>query len=309
MSLLTEAVSPIAWGARINYDSVSWGPWNPDGNMFFHWPGSPRGGATDFEWLRAIEKYHIDVKGWAGIAYSYAVGRDGRVIRLRGENRAGATKGDLDWDGIPNNYESRAYVLLVGTDESITVEQVATMRALVAETKGVAWGHRDVYEFGTGGTNTTCPGDEIYAYVEDLRNNPPTEEVDMLTPITPADAGTTKMEIFKSLLARTRPHLFNHIIGGIVRYSETDTRANKDWDAEFIAACKDFCPEVVASGEFDDDSMHPKQWSELVWNLMVMPVGPKGDKGDDGDPGPKGDAGPKGATPDLTDYIATFSKP
>jgi len=111
------------WNSRTKYPDHTKLPWQVDKSVI-HWgghtdPGHPSQSfesqvAYEMSILRGWQRYHIDGKRWTDIAYSYAVGNSGMRYRLRGENRAGATSGDYDGDGIPENAEARALVWIGG---------------------------------------------------------------------------------------------------------------------------------------------------------------------------------------------------
>jgi hypothetical protein len=148
------------WGSRRSYPDGQLNPWVPD-KMVVHWGGGPNHGgvvgagvAAEKSVLRSWQRYHIDTKGWYDIAYNYAVGNTGSIYRLRGENRAGATSGDYENDGIPENHEARAVVWIGGLGQVATPEAIDSMsRIRVAGGHEVTIGHRDVKGV------TTCPGE------------------------------------------------------------------------------------------------------------------------------------------------------
>lgn len=170
-----QALSPIQWGARINYDTKEWRPWIPD-KWVLHWGGTPvvAEAAAGVAWwereqLRRWELFHIDTRGWAGIAYNWAIGNSGTLYRLRGNNRSAATSGDIDQDGVRENWEAAAVVFLVGQHQRVSEAAFATFRRLyAANTLTTVNGHRD------NRSGTVCPGDQIYQWITD-RSYLPTE--------------------------------------------------------------------------------------------------------------------------------------
>ncbi|KKL18404.1 hypothetical protein LCGC14_2475840, partial [marine sediment metagenome] len=94
------------WGSsRVYGDGDLSGLWVPD-KVVVHWggaPGPPITKAGERRLLRGWQRFHIESRGWRDIAYNYAVGNSGTLYRLRGWNPSGATSGDFEGDGIPEN--------------------------------------------------------------------------------------------------------------------------------------------------------------------------------------------------------------
>lgn len=169
MGVLDSAVSPQQWGAVVDYDGKSWTPWIPD-KFVVHWGGSPvRVGAEqgiraeEEAQLRSWEYFHMEVQGWLGIAYNWAIGNSGTLYRLRGENRSAATSGDEEPDGIPENHEGIAVVFIIGLGQLASDAALDTFRLFYAE-RGLGAGidrvirHKDA-------SATTCPGDQLSEWV------------------------------------------------------------------------------------------------------------------------------------------------
>ena len=159
-------VSPAQWGARINYDSKNWLPWNPD-KWVIHYLGgvssaavAPFSTAKEMTKLRQVEAHHIDGNGWQGIAYNYAIGQTGTLYRLRGEQRSGATSGDADNDGIPENHEARAVLFILGGTQTPSDASLSAFSEFWATDPMPVIGHRD-------STDTECPGDKLYAWIQE----------------------------------------------------------------------------------------------------------------------------------------------
>ncbi|PRX90814.1 peptidoglycan recognition protein family protein [Allonocardiopsis opalescens] len=144
-----------------------WGPSgadyaNPRSGLVVHYNGP----ATDLDghdecvayWKR-IRSDHINGNGWADVGYSYAACRHGEVFTGRGLNRyqaaQGTTSGNANWYSV---------TLMLGGSERPTDEQVRGVRDLRAYlmergVSGAVRGHRDFIA-------TECPGDALYALVE-----------------------------------------------------------------------------------------------------------------------------------------------
>lgn len=160
-----DAVSPRAWGATIDYDTKTWRPWNPD-KYVLHYGGDAVRGADDGPGreqavLRAWEHYHVNSKGWQGIAYNYAIGQSGTLYRLRGENRSGATSGDYEPDGIPENHEARAVVFILGGVQEPSEAALDTFRQMWAADPMPVIGHRQAST-----TGTLCPGTHLMRFIQ-----------------------------------------------------------------------------------------------------------------------------------------------
>jgi len=107
--------------------------------------------------LRGWQDWHMDGRGWTDIAYNEAVDQNGDVWILRGDYKDGATK----------NYGGRTYSILaiLGTDDTPTDAQLATLRQRAELHRGRAaagcdvLGHRDLIH------GTECPGELVYRWI------------------------------------------------------------------------------------------------------------------------------------------------
>ncbi len=160
------------WGSTTAYNDGTLRPFKLD-KIVIHWggntdPDGPDDVASETEEaaiLRSWQRFHMaPPREWTDIAYNYAVGNTGLSYRCRGLNRSGATSGDYDNDGIPENEEAIAFVWIGGTAGLPTVEAYATMGQLI----------RDVFdEYGVVPVTvhsdhkaTACPGDEWREWVD-----------------------------------------------------------------------------------------------------------------------------------------------
>lgn len=171
-------ILPEEWGAQVNYLEHDWTPWVPDklvvhygGNASFagdpilaatkgydFWPSR----AAEMRVLRIYEQSHLS-RGWNGLAYNYAIGQSGQLYISRGEQRSGATSGDFEGDGIPENHEARAVLFLLGGDQEPSGAALQTFRRLwqlTPEGQQLVIGHRQVK--GT----TLCPGSSLLSFIE-----------------------------------------------------------------------------------------------------------------------------------------------
>ncbi len=171
-----DNMTPPVWVTPFDYDQYQWNsrtkypdrtklPWKVDKTVI-HWgggtnPGDPNNTleeqiAYEKSILRGWQRYHIDTRGWTDIAYSYAVGQSGMRYRLRGENRAGATRGDYEGDGIPENEEARALVWIGGQGHEPSDAAYRSMDSMVDPSMPVIL-HFEVRQ-------TACPGPDWAAW-------------------------------------------------------------------------------------------------------------------------------------------------
>ena len=153
-----DIVSRAAWGARP--------PKNPprqivtpSSELWLHHTASSDGGASR---VRAIQRYHQDVKGWNDIAYSYLISGSGRVYEGRGPGVRGAhTAGH---NGV-------SHAICVLGNYNLAQPKPASILAAVQLLKhghGEGWwpdqftgGHRDV-------GLTSCPGHNLYPLIPEI---------------------------------------------------------------------------------------------------------------------------------------------
>ncbi len=156
------------WGSTKLYDDGDLsGLWVADKGIG-HWGGKtipPTLHVNCRRILRGWQRYHINSKGWRDIAYNYAFCNHGVTIRCRGWNPSGATSGDFEGDGIPENNEAVAIVWIGGSGGQMTdlaFEAAGQLwRRVLAEIDlepQVGIGHRDVKQ-------TSCPGNRYYDWI------------------------------------------------------------------------------------------------------------------------------------------------
>jgi hypothetical protein len=181
-----DFIKPTDWGARIDYTRWTDRQYIKD-NVVIHWGGTAQptyldGREAEEKILRAWERYHIDYKGWRGIAYGYAVGASGNVYELRGSNNYGAHQGDVDGDGISNNKEEIPIVFIMGEGGTVTAEMWLAARALYQWLSEQDWTDGDLKVYGHKEVQpkaTACPGEEILAGIHaGWVQLPPPEEPD-----------------------------------------------------------------------------------------------------------------------------------
>lgn len=169
-----EQYAPKDWGARVDYDK--WSPTQPTNQLFIHWGGPPvrepaAEGNVNSEkaQLRAYEEFHIDKKGWKGLAYDWAIGQSGTLYRVRGLGRSAAQAGDADVDGVDNNLEGEAILCIIGKGQKPSEAMLETLTKVVKTAKPKQlYGHRE-----GRGTKTECPGPELMDVITNLRASGP----------------------------------------------------------------------------------------------------------------------------------------
>lgn len=88
-----EIITRAEWGARHGrgQDVSSKLPW---GEVVLHTEAgskhAPASLATECRWIRAIESFHVNTRGWDGIAYTFLIAPSGRIFEGRGWGRSGA---------------------------------------------------------------------------------------------------------------------------------------------------------------------------------------------------------------------------
>ncbi len=167
-------ISPQDWGATQDYDQWT-DPLITKDQIAVHYGGGPvykymDGPQREMRQLRAWERYHIQVRGWRGIAYGYAIGFSGTIYRLRGKNLYGAHLGDDDDDGIPNNHEIIPVLFIMGAGQHTSPEQRESFWQLYRYLLDQPWtaatlpvrGHREIQP-----KPTQCPGDILMQEIVD----------------------------------------------------------------------------------------------------------------------------------------------
>lgn len=191
------------WGSRTRYDDGTLRPFVLD-KIVIHWGGHADPDGPDNQPSESIEtailrrwqRDHIDVRGWKDIAYGYGVGNTSLIYRLRGMNRQGATSGDLDNDGILENYEALAIVWIGGKGSVPSLGAYASMgriiRQLLSQHPNAVV---EVAKFVTVHSDhrpTQCPGDAWRLWVK--RQG---WKDDMADPVPSSNQGDHQMETLR----------------------------------------------------------------------------------------------------------------
>ncbi len=279
----------------VDYDQAGWrstkiygdgalsGLWVPD-KVVVHWGGATVPPITKFgerRLLRGWQRFHIDSRGWRDIAYNYAVGNSGTTYRLRGWNPSGATSGDFEGDGIPENNEAVACVWLGGSGGRISDKAYAAMGGLVRDVltvidlePDVVIGHRDVKGA------TTCPGNGWITWIraEGWQTPPgadPEQEDDMVV----RAAMQNQTEGFYVELQNQTTYPQGNDPGYWARTGQPNGPTDAEWDlptANFPTVLDELFTAAISAG------------------VLFGSPGPQGEKGDDGPQGVSGIRGPVG---------------
>lgn len=154
-----DHITRADWGARPPARRIEM-PRSEGVFVHYRGPGGAPTGEAAKAALRQDQAYHMDVRGWSDIAYSWAVDNDGVVYELRGWGVTGGhTQG---W-----NHRSHA-VLWIGGDAAPPSQRALEGIAAVCREHHRRYGeapirgHRDV-------NPTSCPGDALYARLPEIR--------------------------------------------------------------------------------------------------------------------------------------------
>lgn len=126
--------------------------------------------------MQAIQELHQDVRGWSDIGYHFVVDKAGNIYQARPETVIGAHTSDANTGNIGvcvlGCYHPPATSYFCYDEmTSATRDSLIKLYAWISEEYGydnphVLKGHRDYYDF----EYTSCPGDNIWAMLPDLRD-------------------------------------------------------------------------------------------------------------------------------------------
>lgn len=151
--------SRAEWGGRPPEDRYRLDPLKVKG-VALHWPAmsTPKTSvAAVSATLRAIQRDHMDRRGWSDIAYQICVDQAGNTYGLRGLRYRSAANGDTDV-----NLEFGAFLLMVAIGETPTAALVKAVRARVSAHRNLfprsrlIVGHDDIRP-----EPTACPGPQV----------------------------------------------------------------------------------------------------------------------------------------------------
>lgn len=155
----SEFVTRAGWGAR---SPRNWQRLTPSYGTTIHWNGprlGPYSPTSSAGKVRAIQRFHLDERGWSDIAYSYLVDRYGVIFEGRGLNRRTAANGTNRGNG-----SAYAICYLGGEGDGFTQEGSRAIHDLVTWLR--RYGRAGGAVNGHGGWKATaCPGPEILARI------------------------------------------------------------------------------------------------------------------------------------------------
>jgi len=113
--------------------------------------------AEEMQFLRNIQTFHMNTKGWADIAYNWAITPSGRIYELRGlKVRSAANGTNL------GNRTSYAVYLCIGGDQQPSELMVQSVRWLRGQVPGINKPFRGHRQW----KSTACPGEPIMALLK-----------------------------------------------------------------------------------------------------------------------------------------------
>ncbi|CAM4187480.1 N-acetylmuramoyl-L-alanine amidase [Nocardiopsis rhodophaea] len=148
---MVSIISRSAWGARPPR-SRNTTTWSRRVEVTVHYSQGPT-----TQTPRQIQDFHMDSNGWADIGYNFLVDNQGNAYEGRGWLVIGAHAAPRNTEGIG--------VCFMGRDGDATTAAKRTLRALYDDANYRAGrtlaqkGHRDI-------NPTSCPGDDLYAWVK-----------------------------------------------------------------------------------------------------------------------------------------------
>lgn len=142
--------------------NFSYGPRRKTGFVTIHYNGpSVASQPNDLKLLQADARFHVDSRGWDGLSYHYAIGRDGTVYQCRDASAKLAHSGVAQ-----GNNESLAVLVITGEGDNPPSVQIAALEAHL-KTLGIAsryiLGHREWPR------DTACPGARLRSWLSGYR--------------------------------------------------------------------------------------------------------------------------------------------
>ena len=230
-----DIISRKSWGARASR-SRSTVSWSQRREFIVHYSEGPT-----TQSVRSIQDFHMDGRGWADIGYNFLVDVSGRIYEGRGWLVQGSH--------APGHNTSGIGVCMIGRDGDATPAAKRSIRWLYDEAVRLAGrnlaklGHRDVYA-------TSCPGNELYAWVragmpadieeDDMQLSDAVKIKDWVKRRWPKDKGLADGEIS-----------VNTALGSGYAYS----RIAADNSGQLLVAVKALADRVGAPVEVDADAV------------------------------------------------------
>lgn len=154
------------WGARKPRATTRQNP-KAVRELFIHWPATPGSTkhintrAEERAWMRQIQNFHMDTRGWNDFAYNYAIFPSGRIY-------AGRTFRNVPAGQEGHNTNTVAIVCVLGmADDHIPAAMKSNLRDFVRWAEKYAGhelkvrGHKEV-------SPTSCPGPTLMSFVDNL---------------------------------------------------------------------------------------------------------------------------------------------
>ncbi|CAL1288694.1 unnamed protein product [Larinioides sclopetarius] len=156
-----EIVSRAHWGARTGRPLPALRI--PVSHVFIHHTDGATCDSKDScsRVVRQIQNYHIDVKGWRDIGYSFLVGGDGRIYEGRGWNKVGSHTAGYNSRSIGISFMGN-YVAV--EPNAAMIEAARNLIDCGVQQKYISasrqiHGHRNA-------KCTACPGNALYNIIE-----------------------------------------------------------------------------------------------------------------------------------------------
>ena len=169
-----KLVTRSAWGARPPV-RVTKLPTAQLDTIVFHYTAADADEQADHNncarRVKGVQNFHMDARGWNDIAYNYLVCKHGYVFEGRGFGVYSAATGKDNNHTIAvcflgDDTRNRDDVTMAGR---VALQDAANMIVIRANKTLRFKGHRDF-------SATTCPGDEIYAFIKALTSRPVSPE-------------------------------------------------------------------------------------------------------------------------------------
>ena len=199
--------------------------------------------------VRAIQNFHMDVRGWSDIAYSFLIAQDGAIYEGRGFGTAGGHTAGF-------NFTSHALCFIGNSDVDQPTEICqragdAVFRAL-EQMYGAqrSRGHRDVAATG-------CPGAKVYAelprpFITSAPTPPP--DPDPVPPTPPPADWTARCD-------------YNHWDGAILSTALVDEKRADTAEVQFLLIANG--QTVDLDGYYGDETAGEVLRFQKVWNIFA----------------------------------------
>lgn len=116
------------------------------------------------EFMRQIQNFHMDTRGWSDFAYSGAVFQSGRIYRGRGVDFIPAGQAG-------HNTNTFALLCVVGTDQPPSRAMIASVKDMIKmlEKPNLTGNEQNVKPHSAApGANTACPGNHLRARMREF---------------------------------------------------------------------------------------------------------------------------------------------